>query len=223
MRDTKKELIALFDEKNVVQKDLAAFLGVHEVTVSRWVSEKGVRIPGADVLLKVCDYCGVPANRLVDVPGRSDNQKVNDDSDFVTLPLLSPVASAGPGETTEEEQVLNVMKFQTSWLRERVGVSHRRLKIIQADGGSMKPTIEPGDNLIVDVGNNAFVADGVYVLRVGDLLMVKRLTMGLSGEIEVTSDNKNHPAFRVDPKKNPHELVISGRVLARLAVDIERL
>ena len=54
-----------------------------------------------------------------------------------------------------------------------------RLSVIRVDGNSMAPTLADGDEILVDRGDGAArLRDGIYVLRVDDALVVKRLAVG---------------------------------------------
>ncbi len=76
----------------------------------------------------------------------------------------------------------------------------------------MAPTLRHGDDIIIDHSDAMTkLRDGVYVLRLDDVLMVRRISLGpRRGSFSVLSDNRLHPSWtNIDP-----ELVtIVGRVL----------
>jgi hypothetical protein len=54
-----------------------------------------------------------------------------------------------------------------------------RLSLIRVEGDSMAPTLSDGDEILVDGGDGASrLRDGIYVLRIEDALVVKRLALG---------------------------------------------
>lgn len=56
-------VIALLEEKDLKQKDLAAYLGTSPSTVNGW---KGAgRNPSIDLLAPICEFLGVPADYLL--------------------------------------------------------------------------------------------------------------------------------------------------------------
>lgn len=61
----------------------------------------------------------------------------------------------------------------------------------------MAPTLRHGDDLIVDHSDNmAKLRDGIYVLRLDDVLMVKRIAMGpRRGMFSIMSDNSLYPSW----------------------------
>ena len=56
-------------------------------------------------------------------------------------------------------------------------------------GESMTPTIQNGDVLLVNTGDNRFHSFGVYVLEVAGERLVKRVQPKLDGTLTLISDN----------------------------------
>lgn len=129
----------------------------------------------------------------------------------VPVPRLSLGASAGPGSLDEDERAAGVMAFDAKWLR-HLGVRPQRVSIIRVDGESMAPTLNDGDEIMVDHDDDAMrLRDGVYVLRLDGVLMVKRIAMGpRRGLFSVLSDNVHYPDW-VDI--DPALVAIVGRVV----------
>jgi phage repressor protein C with HTH and peptisase S24 domain len=64
------------------------------------------------------------------------------------------------------------------------------LSILRVSGDSMLPTLADGDEILVDRADAAEgLRDGIYVLREGDTLMVKRIVSDPSGGFAIRSDN----------------------------------
>ncbi len=129
----------------------------------------------------------------------------------VTIPRLSLGASAGPGTLDEDERATGAMAFDANWLR-HLGVRPQRVSIIRVDGESMAPTLNDGDEIMVDHDDDgARLRDGVYVLRLDGVLMVKRIALGpRRGVFSVLSDNAHYPDWiDIDPAL----VVIVGRVV----------
>lgn len=119
----------------------------------------------------------------------------------VAVPRLSLGASAGNGSLDEDERAAGAMAFDVHWLR-HLGVRPQRVSIIRVDGESMAPTLSDGDDIMVDHDDDATrLRDGVYVLRLDGVLMVKRIAMGpLRGRFSVVSDNPHYPDWAdIDP------------------------
>ncbi len=119
----------------------------------------------------------------------------------VTIPRLALGASAGAGSLEEDERAAGVMAFDSAWLR-HMGVRPQRVSIIRVDGESMAPTLGDGDEIMVDHDDGVDrLRDGVYVLRLDGVLMVKRVALGpRRGAISVLSDNAHYPDWiDIDP------------------------
>ncbi|MBT2188830.1 S24 family peptidase [Sphingobium nicotianae] len=131
--------------------------------------------------------------------------------DLVEVPRLALGASAGPGSLQEDEQAAGVMAFDQRWLRD-MGGRPDMLSLIRVDGESMAPTLSDGDDIMVDRSDGVDrLRDGIYVLRMDDVLMVKRVALApRRGRFSIRSDNPLYPAWEdVDP-----DLVsIVGRVI----------
>lgn len=129
----------------------------------------------------------------------------------VTVPRLSLGASAGLGSLDEDERATGAMAFDANWLR-HLGVQPQRVSIIRVDGESMAPTLNDGDEIMVDHDDGVDrLRDGVYVLRLDGVLMVKRIAMGpRRGVFSVLSDNGHYPDW-VDI--DPSLVAIVGRVV----------
>src|SRR3546814_18206167 len=83
-----------------------------------------------------------------------------------------------------------------------MGVNPAVLAMIRVDGDSMSPTLSHGDEIMVDrMDGAARLRDGIYVLRMDDTLMVKRVALGLiKGKFSIRSDNPNYPVWEdIDP------------------------
>jgi phage repressor protein C with HTH and peptisase S24 domain len=129
----------------------------------------------------------------------------------VAVPRLALGASAGAGTLDGDERAAGSFGFDRAWLR-ALGVNVDMLSIIRVDGESMAPTLDDGDDIMVDRGDRVDrLRDGVYVLRLDGTLMVKRIALGpLRGHLSVLSDNAHYPDWRdIDPRL----VEIVGRVI----------
>jgi len=130
---------------------------------------------------------------------------------LVAVPRLALGASAGPGSLQEDETAAGALAFDARWLR-ALGGRPDMLSIIRVDGESMAPTLSDGDDIMVDRADGIErLREGIYVLRMDDVLMVKRVALTpRRGRFSIRSDNPLYPAWDdIDP-----ELVaIVGRVI----------
>lgn len=116
------------------------------------------------------------------------------ESGYISVPLYEEVrVSAGPSATVECDLTTKPIRFNETWLRTELGVNPAALILVLVDGDSMDPTFRSGDLVLVDTSANRLVREGVYVLRDGDMLLIKRVRAIFGGGIEIISDNQ---AFR---------------------------
>lgn len=133
-------------------------------------------------------------------------------SDWVPVPVLDVSASAGHGAYNEGEASRGAVGFDPRWLRALTRGPTDGLSIIRVIGESMTPTLADGDEVIVDKRDGVgCLRDGIYVLRLDDSLMVKRLARRPTGPgVSIRSDNPDYPSWQnVDPSR----INIVGRVL----------
>lgn len=135
----------------------------------------------------------------------------NQIEDFVFVPHYRIQASAGTGEEIESEQIINHLAFHQQWVRGNLKVAPKDLALINVMGDSMEPTLRHKDLILINRAERE-VKDGLlYVLRVENNLIVKRLERLLNGLIRVKSDNPDYQEQLIDPKVETLDVI--GRVL----------
>ncbi len=130
--------------------------------------------------------------------------------DYTLVDCYQVFASAGFGATVSDELKTEPMAFRTDWLKKE-GLAPERLAVIRAKGDSMEPTISNNDIILVNLCNGDALRDGLYVLRIGDSLLVKRLQFDVLGGIKVISDNPGYET-QVVTKDQRADVHIVGRV-----------
>lgn len=134
-----------------------------------------------------------------------------DASKIICIPRLALGVSAGAGTLDEDERPAGALVFDAQWLR---GLSPHPtdLSMVQVKGESMAPTLENGDEIMVDPHDDAArLRDGIYVLRLDGVLMVKRIAIGPRRNIfSVLSDNPHYPDWS---EIEPDLVEILGRVV----------
>jgi len=121
-------------------------------------------------------------------------------------------ASAGPGAIVNQEYGKAYLGFDPHWLKALTSTPASTLSIVRVEGDSMSPTLNDGDDILVDPGDgNARLRDGIYVLRIDDALVVKRLALNPMGRrVTVQSDNPAYPDW---PDCGFDEINCIGRVI----------
>ncbi len=85
------------------------------------------------------------------------------------------------------------------------------LAVIAVHGDSMYPTLADGDTILVDLTQRRPSGDGIYIIRFGEFVLVKRLHLDpVRREVTISCDNANYPPLApVDPA----DIDVAGRVI----------
>jgi hypothetical protein len=120
--------------------------------------------------------------------------------------------SAGPGAVVTEELGKPYFAFDERWLKGLTSTPPASLSIVRVEGDSMAPTLNPGDEILVDLGDwGDPLRDGIYVIRVDDSVVVKRLALHPMGRrVTVQSDNPAYPDW---PDCDIDDIHCIGRVI----------
>lgn len=173
---------------------MSRFLGKNPAYVQQFIKRGTPRRLAEDDRRKLADYYRIPESELGG-PAKAGRSRgsVESATGLVRIPQLQIEASAGPGSLTEEDQPEGNMAFGPEWLK-KLNVDPAKLSIIRVDGDSMDPTLCDGDDIMVDHRAAELpLRDGIYVLRMDDVLLVKRIALRPGGRLSIRSDNSQYP------------------------------
>ncbi|MGZ2411729.1 phage repressor protein C with HTH and peptisase S24 domain [Sphingomonas sp. F9_3S_D5_B_2] len=131
---------------------------------------------------------------------------------LVSISRHAVAASAGPGALVSNEVGRPYLAFDERWLKSLTATRAERLSVVRVEGDSMAPTLNPGDDILIDLDDCAErLRDGIYVLRAEDSLVVKRLALNpIARRVTVQSDN---PAYADWPDCGMETINCIGRVI----------
>jgi phage repressor protein C with HTH and peptisase S24 domain len=131
---------------------------------------------------------------------------------LISITRHAVTVSAGPGAVVSQEVGKPCFGFDERWLKALTPTPAERLSIVRVEGDSMAPTLNAGDDILVDMGDAAErLRDGIYVLRIDDAVVVKRIALHpLGRRVTVQSDNPAYPDW---PDFDVGELNCIGRVI----------
>jgi phage repressor protein C with HTH and peptisase S24 domain len=112
-------------------------------------------------------------------------------SEQAMIDVFDVAASAGHGAVVEGETVIERLSFPLDYLTRITKTHPRHLKIIGVQGDSMEPTVKHDDVVMLDTTKTSLDYDGLFVLRWGDALHVKRVGRASNGSVRIISDNKD--------------------------------
>lgn len=213
------------------QRDLVERTGASRGTVSIWIN--GPSSPEGEYLLKLARALQTTPDWLIsgkgaaDQPSQSEPKNVIpvtvwdtpedlDPSKYVIIPRVCVRFSAGAGREISFEPDMHDKgnAYRLDWIRSK-GLDPQRLIVVIVDGESMAPTLPNGSAMTTDTRKNTLdhvVDGGVYAIRYGNELRVKRLRRRFDGALIIDSDN---PAFAreiVEPHQLEHIGIIGGYV-----------
>lgn len=170
---------------------LSRFIGRNPAYIQQFIRRGSPKRLAEQDRARLAQYLGVGEDVLGGPAPRTSGA-----AHFCAVPQLSVEASAGPGALPSGEAVLAHFGFDRRWLR-TLSRTPDKLSIISVRGDSMHPTLAEGDDILVDTGDAADrLRDGIYVLRVDEALLVKRLARNpATGRISIRSDNPAYPAW----------------------------
>ena len=108
-------------------------------------------------------------------------------------------AAAGGGAVVEEERIKAYMAFRKDWIHGRLGMKPADLFAVHVTGDSMEPTLKAGDVILINRARSLPVDGCLYLIRIDDSLVVKRIQLQPGGQIQALSDNPAYAPFRLDP------------------------
>ena len=196
IEDPRAALDRLLTERGIDYARISQVIGRNPAYIQQYIKRGSPRRLAEADRARISAYLGVseamlggPVQRVA-TPARARG------AGMILVPKLAIGASAGAGTSVDGEAVEGEVAFDPKWLRD-LGADPRALSIIRVEGDSMAPTLDDGDDILVDGGDAAArLRDGIYVLRMDDVLMVKRVARAPGqGRISVISDNPHYRSW----------------------------
>ncbi len=199
----KERLAELARAKGSSLASLSRMLGRNSTYLQQYISKGSPRKLEEEDRRKLARFFGVSEVEL----GAAQENSYEMDRDWIDVPRLAVETSAGPGAANGEELVFDAFRFSHKWLREQ-GLEPAKLSAVRVIGDSMEPLLREGDDLLVDLSPKAF-RDGIYVVRMDDNLLVKRVASQGGGRFSLLSQNLAYPPISVEGS----DFAIVGRVV----------
>lgn len=202
------ELAKLITERREDFAGLSRLLGRNAAYVQQYVKRGTPKRLAENDRRTLAKYFGVDEQLL----GAAEKARDSLLARLVPVPRLEVSASAGHGSFAEQEGAIAHMAFDPAWLRKITAAPAAELSIIRVQGDSMVPTLNDGDDILVDRSTGGRrLTDGIFVLRLEDTLMVKRFALHPSDDtLTISSDNPAYPSW-TNCKRNSVNVI--GRVI----------
>jgi hypothetical protein len=207
MNDPRLVLEQLCAERGEDFAGLSRMLGRNAAYIQQYVRRGVPKRLKEDERRKLARYFAVPETML----GGPDSEPYVPGG-LISVDRHAVAVSAGPGALVNEELGKPYFAFDERWLKALTPTNPANLSIVRVEGDSMAPTLNAGDDILVDLGDAMDrLRDGIYVLRIDDALVVKRLALNpLGRRVTVQSDN---PAYADWPDCSLEEINCIGRVI----------
>ncbi|KWV93395.1 S24 family peptidase [Erythrobacter sp. YT30] len=212
-------LLELSQERGASLASLSELLGRNPSYLQQFITKGSPRKLAETDRRTLAQFFGVD-ERVLGAPEPSESSLTKDKSyngtvsasslikrNWVDVPRLDIGASAGPGALPGPEDAFDTFRFSRQWLNEH-GLEGAQLSAITVEGDSMEPLLNDGDDILVDL-NQKSLRDGIYVVRLGETLMVKRVANAGGGQLSLLSQNLAYPPVQVAVE----EIEIIGKVV----------
>ena len=194
----------IIDDRNLTQDKFGSMIGKTNACVNQWI--KGKRDLSTSDIEKICDVFSVSPNFLYN---RETDTTIP--SNIVKIDVLDVSACCGNGIANISENVIGHQFVSKNLLKEFTFTAPENIKIIRAVGDSMTPTINPQDMIWIDISVKEPSSDGLYLLTVGQDLMIKRIQINpFNNQVQIKSDN---PAYAPIVMNDYREISCIGKVI----------
>lgn len=126
---------------------------------------------------------------------------------FSSINVSAGFGSFNEGVTKPDEQT----PYSASLLR-KLGVNPKYAAVFWADGISMRPTIDDGDQMLVDLKRKEIKGDKIYLVQNGASVWVKRVKIRWDG-VELISDNREEYPPIILSKDEAENLQVIGQLV----------
>lgn len=189
-------------------------LNVSVPTIKAWFKKDMPNTPRPETLRILCEildkYSAEIGDEFDDISNNQNNTK--------GVELLEMRAGFGTEGTLDPDfKVERCIKLPQEFLGK---VNAKYAKIIQCYGDSMMPEFNDGDYLLVEFlgGRDYIKRPGIYLVRLGDVVYIKRIEFLPNNDINLISINPAYPAFTASSKGYAWEIL--GAVYGKITVKI---
>ncbi len=202
---TLQSRIKLALEKSGLSKtDLWKGCGVRSSTVTSWFKGPNQTISGVN-LMNASKILGVNPDWLA--TGNGDMK-----AEIYSLNNRALEPSIEIFNKNSNEPIKSI-KFDLNWLKSKLpNQQFKNLNIISFNDGSMRPTFEKGDLVIVDISINSFKNDGIYLIESNAGIFIRRIHKNIDGNMLIKPDNTAYNTVALYENETS-ELRIIGKII----------
>ena len=143
-----------------------------------------------------------------------DEQLEFDSDDFIGVNEIVATAGTGSGRDLINERIIGRIKFRRPWM-ESHGLEPELCRVITVLGESMEPTLPDGASILFDTGQQEPRDRRIFVMRMDDDIVAKRLIRHADAGWLLKSDNPDKQAWPTVPWPDEARIVGEVRWLGR--------
>lgn len=189
--EARSALQQLIEDRGEDYAGLSRLLGRNPAYIQQYIKRGTPRRLGEEDRRLLARYFGIDEAGLGGPPARQAS------TGLVAVGRYDAAAAAGAGAFSDGREVSPHLAFDREWLRRVARGGPDQLSIIRVQGDSMNPLLADGDEILVDRSDGAArLRDGVYVLRMDEALVVKRVALNPAARtVSIRSDNPLYPGW----------------------------
>jgi transcriptional regulator with XRE-family HTH domain len=170
--------------------------------------ENGKKMPGGELLCRLCELFDVDANWLLKhgcescetCSGTYSIQDLNAHRkmpDYAPIPIYRDQSLGhqdGLQDTTNPTSFVSVSK---EWIQNVCMLSPDSLCMTVVDSDTMEPTLRPGDLALIDRSVTKPCREGIFVVQFGEITVIKRLQI-VENKLRFFGDNAKYEPITID-------------------------
>lgn len=208
-----KNLKLLRQTLGLKQDEFGKKIGRTKSAISNY--EAGTRQIDNTTIKLICNVFNVNPDWLLNGTGEmflDNTSRQQEVSDIISIPYYPEVsAAAGSGALVYDENSVKHLQISSAIINISTGDN---VCLINATGNSMQPVIDDRDLLLVDLTHKDFIDEGIYVVRLENTLLIKRLQKIPNG-IVLISDNPQYAPITLNSDNfNENDAAIIGKVIS---------
>lgn len=196
----------------LTQTEFGKNIGLSLRGIQKW--ENGESKPQQSTIKALVSTFNVNPDWLLNGTGEMFINDVNQQTEtgIISIPYYPEVsAAAGSGVLVYDESTVKHLQISSAIINISTGDN---VCLINATGNSMQPVIDDRDLLLVDLTHKDFIDEGIYVIRLDNTLLVKRLQKIPNGVILISDNPQYAPITLNSDNFNENDAAIIGKVIS---------